>query len=264
MKSFLRFGATIVFLFYIGIQGVSAQSMEQFFSYKSNEAYWWLSKFAHPMNIFRSGYWEMYGDNVYVTINSNKYTSRFRIHKNGAVFDSIETLEDTDWATAFHASDIAKDILLSFWRDYSSDTVEKIERIFGNLDNIGSKQMCLAVLTALFWKCPSNPSVSSSNSFSGNKLVKLYGYVGDYPITMSITFKRTYVEGSYYYNRKGPDNVLSLLGTVPTSEGLMLLNETDEFGQNTGRFIGTYSNGVFQGRFHTQRGRDYPFRVYIR
>lgn len=237
--------------------------MQNFFSYNDNQAYWWLSKFAHPMNEFRSGYCEMSGSNVYVTINSSSYTTRFRLHKNGSVFDSIETLEDTDWAEAFVATNIAKDLIIKFWRDYSSDTVSRIISIFGDLNIISSEQMCLAVLTVLFWKYPNNASSSNSDSnlISGNnyQVYKLNGSIDNrYPITMSITIKGKYVEGSYYYKSQGPNKKLTLMGIL--EDGLMLLYEENEDGEQTGRFLGSFSNGLYQGQF-TTNGKEMPFTI---
>jgi len=266
MKKIKIFLAVFFLLFTFSVQLISAQNvnsqMRHFFSYKNNQAYWWLSKFAHPMNVFKSGSFEMSGNYMYVTINSESNTAKFKIHKNGSIFDSIETISDTDLPEAFFASNVAKDIFLAFWREFSPKTIEKIEKTFGKLNNIRSDQMCLAVLTALYWNCPTNPSSTISNDIVKYEYMTYYGCVGDFPVTMSIIFKKNYVEGSYYYNRKGPGNKLNLLGSY--ENGLMYLGETNEFGQRTGSFVGSYSDGVYRGKFITSQGKEYPFIISTR
>lgn len=263
MKKVKQNIAVIILVFIVSVQFTSAQNMESqmrnFFSYKNSQAYWWLSKFAHPMNIFQSGSCEMFGNYVYVTINSKNNSARFKIHKNGSIFDSIETESDTDIFEAFFASDVAKDILLEFWRGYSPNTIGKIENIFGKLNIIRSDHMCLAVLTALYWKFPTHASSLDSDGIVKYQQQTYFGCVGDYPITMSIIFKNNYIEGSYYYNRKGPENKLTLLGSY--ERGLIFLGETDEEGERTGSFVGSYSDGVIRGKFTTSQGKEYPFIV---
>ncbi len=263
MKKVKQNVALIFLIFFVSAQFTNAQSTESqmrgFFSYKNDQAYWWLSKFAHPMNIFQSGSCEIYGNYVYVTINSTNNSARFKIHINGSIFDSIETESDTDFIKAFFATDVAKDILLEFWRGYSYSTIGKIENIFGKLDFIKSEHMCLAVLTALYWNYPKDASSSNSDDIVRYQPQTFRGCVGDYPITMSITFKKNYVEGTYYYNRMGPENKLTLLGTY--EKGLMFLGETNEEGQRTGSFVGSFYDGVFRGKFTTSQGKEYPFIV---
>ena len=259
----ISFYFALILLLSSNLHCATAQNLESqmraFFSFNNNQAYWWLSKFAHPMNTFRSGYCEMTGNYVDVTIKSIKHTTRIRLHKNGAIFDSIETLADTDWAEAFVASNVGKDLLISFWRDYSSDTVNRIENIFGNLNNIDSKQMCLAVLSVLLWKYPSNSSVSSSNNANGRYNINLSGRIDKYPITMSLIINGQYVKGSYYYHSQGSNKVLKLSGVI--EDGAMILYETDEYGLNTGHFQGFYSDGVYEGLFISEQGKKYQFRV---
>ncbi len=262
MKNFNYFITATLLLLSTNVQLSYAQNLEtqmqNFFSYNGNQAYWWLSKFAHPTNEFSRGYCEMSGSNVYVTIISRNYKARFKIHKNNSVFDSIETLEDNDWWPAFDGSNNIKNILIEFWRNYSSETINRVERIFGNLNGLDSKNMCLAVLSALLWKYPTNHYDSNYNDIEYKNL-RLYGSIDNkYSIVMSITIKGRSVSGSYYYRSQGPNKRLALSGVI--EDGLMLLYETDEFGDNTGRFLGTLSGEVYQGLF-TTRGKKMPYRL---
>ena len=63
----------------------------------------------------------------------------------------------------------------------------------------------------------------------------------------------------YYYNKQGPDNVLTLSGVFDNGE--MDIYETDENGRQTGHFKGYYSNGEYQGEFVTMQGKSMQFRV---
>lgn len=87
----------------------------------------------------------------------------------------------------------------------------------------------------------------------------LYGTVDKYPITMSLNIDGSVVKGTYYYNKQGPDNVLTLSGVMNGSE--MDIYESDENGRQTGHFKGHYSNGEYQGEFITMQGKSMYFRV---
>lgn len=92
-----------------------------------------------------------------------------------------------------------------------------------------------------------------------SRSVTLYGAVHKYPITMQLEIKGSVVKGTYYYNKQGPDNVLTLSGVFDNGE--MDIYETDENGRQTGHFKGYYSNGEYQGEFVTMQGKSMQFRV---
>jgi len=89
--------------------------------------------------------------------------------------------------------------------------------------------------------------------------VKLCGTVDQYPITMTLQINKNEVKGTYYYNKQGSKNVLSLSGVKKKTE--LDLIETNEKGQKTGHFIGNYSNGVFEGEFIDYNGKGMSFKV---
>ena len=89
--------------------------------------------------------------------------------------------------------------------------------------------------------------------------VTLYGTVDKYPITMSLNIDGSVVKGTYYYNKQGPDKVLTLSGVMNGSE--MDIYESDENGRQTGHFKGHYSHGEYQGEFITMQGKSMYFRV---
>jgi hypothetical protein len=89
--------------------------------------------------------------------------------------------------------------------------------------------------------------------------ITLYGAVDKYPITMSLTIEGSVVEGTYYYNKQGPDKVLTLSGVI--NNGEIDIYESDEHGRHTGHFKGFYDGGVFQGEFTTPQGKSMSFKV---
>lgn len=93
-----------------------------------------------------------------------------------------------------------------------------------------------------------------------SKSVTLYGAVDNkYPITMNLEIEGSVVKGTYYYNKQGPDKVLTLSGVL--NNGEMDIYESDENGSQTGHFKGYYSNGEYQGEFITMQGKSMYFRV---
>jgi hypothetical protein len=108
-------------------------------------------------------------------------------------------------------------------------------------------------------KSDEGPSETQVTEQTIQKNITLYGAVDKYPITMSLNIDGSVVKGTYYYNKQGPDKVLTLSGVLNNEE--MDLYEADENGRQTGHFRGYYSNGVIQGEFITQQGKSMSFRV---
>lgn len=101
-----------------------------------------------------------------------------------------------------------------------------------------------------------NQSISET-IINGNK--KLYGVVDEYPITMELQIEDSKVNGSLYYNKYGPENILILSGIV--NKNTIDLDESEKKGKQTGHFSGSYSNGVFQGEYTKSTGKSMPFKV---
>lgn len=152
------------------LHSAKAQSLESiirsFFSYHDNQAYKLVGFLAHPSNSFRSGYCEVYGDNIYITVYSSSNYSKFKIHKNGSKFDKIVVIDEDDFIPAFSVANMGKDIAIDFWRSFDTATLRHIENFFGRLNNLSCEEMCLAALTGLLWEYPYSTSVSSSPSTS--------------------------------------------------------------------------------------------------
>ena len=85
------------------------------------------------------------------------------------------------------------------------------------------------------------------------------GMVDKYPVTMHLEIKGSQVKGTYYYDKKGPDAKLYLLGS--NENDIMEINETDANGTPTGHFTGKFSNGIYTGSFVTNQGQKMPFKL---
>jgi hypothetical protein len=76
---------------------------------------------------------------------------------------------------------------------------------------------------------------------------------------MHIEIDGNQVEGSYYYNKRGPNAKLQLSGTY--KDGKMNLNETNEKGVPTGHFKGEFEDGEYKGQFIDSNGKSLNFLV---
>ena len=102
-------------------------------------------------------------------------------------------------------------------------------------------------------------SDNSASESSDERTVDLRGMVDKYPVTMHLEIKGSQVKGTYYYDRKGPDAKLNLLGS--NENDIMEINETDANGTPTGHFTGRFSNGIYTGSFVTNQGKKMPFKL---
>lgn len=102
-------------------------------------------------------------------------------------------------------------------------------------------------------------SDSSASESSDERTVDLRGMVDKYPVTMHLEIKGSQVKGTYYYDSKGPNAKLNLLGS--NEDDIMEINETDANGTPTGHFTGRFSNGIYSGSFVTNQGKKMPFKL---
>lgn len=105
-----------------------------------------------------------------------------------------------------------------------------------------------------------NASEKVAGDEEWRKHYQLYGTIDTYPVTMQLNIDSTDVTGTYYYNRKGPDFMLTLRGSVSYDGGLYL-NEYDEKGIQTGHFSGYIDDGEFHGEFVTNKGKRMHFSL---
>ena len=180
----------------------------------------------------------MYGDDVYVTIRTTSNAMTIRLHRNGSAFNYLEVMEDNDDFPAFWASEILKDLFVSFLKSLTPVTISAIESVFGDLYDLSSKQMCLAVLTTLLWSYPSNPSPSPNYAGSFD----FYG-IG------SITYKKKV----YNFNMQLSVNGSNVIGRYIVTNGANEWVDLSGTVDNTGRALvyeynnGTPTNYYFEG-----------------
>lgn len=160
MKTFKKFFAVTILLFTATVQFANAQSLESqyraFFSSDDNLPYRTICRLAHPTNEFVSGSLYLDGYDIIVTIrsrdDSGSYTLKVRLHKSGDRFDSISKISDDDFPSAWFATNLIKMAANDIFEDYSSETLARIESIYGQrLRDMDAKQMTLAALTLLLW-----------------------------------------------------------------------------------------------------------------
>ncbi len=92
--------------------------------------------------------------------------------------------------------------------------------------------------------------------------LNMAGHVGQYPVTMQIQISGSVINGSYYYDRMGSNNILLLNGTYDNGE--IHIIETTVEGEQTGDFRGRLSNGVFSGNYINYKGKEMAFNIYSR
>ncbi len=110
------------------------------------------------------------------------------------------------------------------------------------------------------WKGGDNETSNEpASASSGNQSVDLRGTVDKYPVTMHLDINDSQIKGSYYYDSKGPDAQLNLVGTC--KDDILDINETDADGTPTGHFKGKFSNGMFTGLFITNKGKKMSFKL---
>ena len=92
---------------------------------------------------------------------------------------------------------------------------------------------------------------------NGRKI--LHGVVDKYPVTMELQIDENTINGSLYYDKYGPQNILILSGVLNINH--IKLEETEKNGKSTGSFDGNYTDGVFQGEYIKINGKSMPFKM---
>ena len=111
-------------------------------------------------------------------------------------------------------------------------------------NNTEAKEMIMNAMEALF------PQTSNYNE-SPNINAYFIGTVGQYPVYMCLKLTRgeERVTGWYYYESKGPNNKLRLVGEHNGEH--FIIEEYDSNGIQTGKFEGDYNNEVLSGSYYS-------------
>ncbi len=100
-------------------------------------------------------------------------------------------------------------------------------------------------------------SLAVFSACSGNETVDNYtktfeGKIGEeYEIVAKLKFSNNQLEGVYYYKKLGVD--LKIKGSID-ADGILILNEFDSNGNQTGIFKGTFSNTSLSGNWSKPDG----------
>ena len=93
----------------------------------------------------------------------------------------------------------------------------------------------------------------------GSNIYQLKGFINEiYPITMQLLIKDNKFYGRYYYDKNGSNNFLYLYGGVSESGDIVLLEFTND-GEQTGNFLGRFTNNSFHGTFTNNEKTEMPF-----
>ena len=93
----------------------------------------------------------------------------------------------------------------------------------------------------------------------GSNIYQLKGFINEiYPITMQLLIKDNKFYGRYYYDKNGSNNFLYLYGGVSESGDIILLEFTND-GEQTGNFLGRFTNNSFHGTFTNNEKTEMPF-----
>ncbi len=105
--------------------------------------------------------------------------------------------------------------------------------------------------------------VIEESTVSRGSVYSLSGSIDRYNVSMDLNINGSDVTGSYYYRNSGSGARLYLRGTL-FSDGEMVLTETNDEGQMTGRFDGTFvSGGTYEGVFSNYRGDTMSFTLFV-
>ena len=106
-----------------------------------------------------------------------------------------------------------------------------------------------------------SPQYDSSYASTNNASSYFTGSIGPYPITFFLKISNDgNAQGWYYYNSRGPGGKFALTGYY--DEGKIVLNEYTKNGNNTGKFDGSYNNGVYSGTFYAY-GDSKSYSFYL-
>lgn len=141
--------------------------------------------------------------------------------------------------------------------DDNSNALKDLNLAYKYATNSDAKQMVREAMHKI-----SPPTTNSSY----DSIITAYfrGAVGQYPVVMNLRLSRDNerVAGWYYYESKGPNNNLRLLGV--RSGGQIVLDEYDSSGNQTGKFNGSYDDGVYSGSYYSYtNSRSFNFRLNL-
>lgn len=176
-----------------------------------------------------------------------------------------EAKNDIEKALGFNNYDSNFDLCLAYYKKGMCEaqlgdnkTAEK--SLLKAMEYTTDSEMKQVILSALERISPRHDDESNNPPNSASTYFK--GVIGSFPITMFIKVTNAgKAQGWYYYNSKGSNKKLILSGLY-NEEGEIMMNEFDENGINTGKFVGQYENGVYKGSFYAY-GNSQSYDFYL-
>ena len=192
-----------------------------------------------------------------ITIEKNKpelYMERADIYFELKEFDKAK--EDYNMVLTF--PDFKEDYSVYYLRgacfsqlDDTNNAIKDLKVAYKYANSNETRQLITATMQKI--------SPQSYRNYDDSAVVAYFkGAIGQYPIVLCIRVVRgdDKITGWYYYESQGPDKVLRLSG-VMSGGGQWLIDEYDERGVQTGKFNGTYSNGLFSGSYYSISNSQY-------
>lgn len=148
--------AVVCLVISLGVLQGHGKSFEGFFRSNNNYPYRTLLKCAHPMNNFVSGECYVYEDYIKLFLwsrgglSEKLYKTDIKLYLKHSVFSRLVVTYDTDPAPAFLVAAVGKEILAYILRDFQSDTVEYLEKLYGKrIRNMDVEEICTLYLSLM-------------------------------------------------------------------------------------------------------------------
>lgn len=176
-----------------------------------------------------------------------------------------EAKNDIEKALGFKNYDSNFDLCLAYYKKgmceaQLGDNKSAEKNLLKAMEYTTDSEMKQVILSALERISPRRDEESNSQPNSASTYFK--GVIGSFPITMFIKVTNAgKAQGWYYYNSKGSNKKLILSGLY-NDEGEIVMNEFDENGINTGKFVGQYEDGVYKGSFYAY-GNSQSYDFYL-
>ena len=201
-----------------------------------------------------------------ITIDKDEadlYMSRADLYANMKKWN--EAKNDIEKALGFKNYDSNFDLCQAYYKKgmceaQLGDNKSAEKNLLKAMEYTTDSEMKQVILSALERISPRHDDESNYQPNSASTYFK--GVIGSFPITMFIKVTNAgKAQGWYYYNSKGSNKKLFLSGLY-NEEGEIVMNEFDENGINTGKFVGQYENGVYKGNFYAY-GNSQSYDFYL-
>lgn len=148
--------AIVCLVISLGVLQGYCKSYESFFSSNNEYPYRTILRFAHPTNTYLSGYCYEYDNYVKVSIwskdGNKKHNTIIKLYTGDyGIFTSLHVVECTDSWPCFLAASIGKGIAQEILRDFQSDTIEFLERLYGKrVRDMDVEEICTLYLSLMY------------------------------------------------------------------------------------------------------------------